>query len=80
MTRLSLVRLFEGLGFGPESLPPGLEHLDVPGRRSPSRLSGGIIFHVESPPGGLARSLVGNFDKLLVQREVVSDRILKSKS
>ena len=69
----SLVPLFIGLSFGSDSLPPGLEHLDVSRSGSPSWFSDWIIFKVEGPPRGLASALIGYFDKLLVEGQVMTD-------
>ena len=63
----SLLCLFIRLSFGSDSLPPGLEHLDVSRSGSPSWFSDWIIFKVEGPPGGLSSALIGYFNKLLVE-------------
>ena len=71
-----LLSLFKGLSFGSDSVSPGLEHLDVPRCRSPSWFSVWIIFRVQGPPRGLSGALIGYFDKLLMEGEVMADGIL----
>ena len=76
--RNSLVRMFEGVCPDPGLLPPGGEHLDVSGGCSPPRLPDLRVLEVEGPPGGLARTLIGDLDELLVQGEVVPYRVLNT--
>ena len=62
---------------GSDSLPLCWHHPDISWGRSPPRLPCLTRLQVESPPGGLPSPLIWNLDKLLVQREVVADGILK---
>ena len=70
--------MFEGVCPDPGLLPPGGEHLDVSGGCSPPRLPDLRVLEVEGPPGGLARTLIGDLDELLVQGEVVPYRVLNT--
>ena len=70
--------MFEGVCPDPGLLPPGGEHLDVSGGCSPPRLPDLCVLEVEGPPGGLARTLIGDLDELLVQGEVVPYRVLNT--
>ena len=62
---------------GSDSLPLGWHDSDISRGSSPPRLPCLTRLQVESPPWGLPSSLIWNLDKLLVQWEVVADRILK---
>ena len=70
--------MLEGVCPDPGLLPPGGEHLDVSGGCSPPRLPDLRVLEVEGPPGGLARTLIGDLDELLVQGEVVPYRVLNT--
>lgn len=70
--------MFEGVCPDPGLFPPGGEHLDVSGGCAPPRLPDLRVLEVEGPPGGLARTLIGDLDELLVQGEVVPYRVLNT--
>ena len=62
---------------GSDPLPLCWHDPDISRGRSPPWLPCLTWLQVESPPGWLASPLIRNLDKLLVQREVVADGILK---